>query len=300
VDLHRRIALDNRRIPLVHLTKVGTKTFPVHSDVLNSTALPAVFNKYGTFLLPMAFPEGCPQHPSYGSGHATVAGACITVLKAVFDDSQVFQNPMVPSDDGLSLLSDGTIYVGSALFNSETGTSRGILYAINPDGTEKWSFTTDFNGAVESSPAIGIDGTVYVGSDDNNLYAINPNGAEKWAFATAIDAYNPVQSSPAIGIDGTVYVGAGDLGNLYAIDANGNGEWVFAGSPDISMPAIGSDGTIYVGSEVMIASNSDIGYLYAINPDGTAKWSFSPEAGSFDNLLYSTPAIASAHALGQT
>jgi len=89
---------------LVHLTKVGTKTFPVHSDVLNSSALPAVFNKYGTFLLPMAFPEGCPQHPSYGSGHATVAGACITVLKAVFDGTQVIQYPMVPSDDGLSLL----------------------------------------------------------------------------------------------------------------------------------------------------------------------------------------------------
>ena len=33
----------------------------------------------------MAFPEGSPAHPSYGAGHAAVAGACVTVLKAWFD-----------------------------------------------------------------------------------------------------------------------------------------------------------------------------------------------------------------------
>ena len=36
-------------------------------------------------LLPMAFREGSPMHPSYGAGHATVAGACVTILKAFFD-----------------------------------------------------------------------------------------------------------------------------------------------------------------------------------------------------------------------
>lgn len=36
-------------------------------------------------LLPMAFPEGSPMHPAYGAGHATVAGACITMLKAFFE-----------------------------------------------------------------------------------------------------------------------------------------------------------------------------------------------------------------------
>jgi len=89
---------------LVHLTKTGTKLYPLHADVLNSSALPQVFDKNGTYLLPMAFPEGCPQHPSYGSGHATVAGACITILKAFFDETVVLPNPVVPSDDGLSLL----------------------------------------------------------------------------------------------------------------------------------------------------------------------------------------------------
>lgn len=46
--------------------------FPVIADAAN-------------YLLPMAFPEGSPTHPSYGAGHATVAGACVTVLKAFFE-----------------------------------------------------------------------------------------------------------------------------------------------------------------------------------------------------------------------
>jgi hypothetical protein len=42
-----------------------------------------------SYFLPMAFPEGSPMHPAYGAGHATVAGACVTVLKAFFDTSAV-------------------------------------------------------------------------------------------------------------------------------------------------------------------------------------------------------------------
>ena len=38
-------------------------------------------------------------------------------------------------------------------------------------GTPIWEFIT--GGWVSSSPAIGSDGTVYVGSDDRKLYAIN-------------------------------------------------------------------------------------------------------------------------------
>jgi len=50
-------------------------------------------------LLPMAFQEGSPMHPSYGAGHATVAGACITILKAFFDTSCVFVRRNVSGSD---------------------------------------------------------------------------------------------------------------------------------------------------------------------------------------------------------
>jgi len=47
----------------------------------NSTSVNILRN----LLLPMAFPEGSPMHPAYGAGHATVAGGCVTMLKAFFD-----------------------------------------------------------------------------------------------------------------------------------------------------------------------------------------------------------------------
>ena len=84
-------------------------------------------------------------------------------------------------------------------------------------GDEIWSFR--FGGSdVYSTPAVGSDGTIYVGSEDNNLYAINPDGTKKWAFDTGDD----VNSSPAIGRDGTIYFGSLD-GNLYAIKSSSIG-----------------------------------------------------------------------------
>ncbi|MEM7672823.1 MAG: vanadium-dependent haloperoxidase, partial [Verrucomicrobiota bacterium] len=61
-------------------------------DGRNGSILKAIDNKNpGTnnYLLPMAFPEGSPMHPAYGAGHATVAGACVTILKAFFDHTHV-------------------------------------------------------------------------------------------------------------------------------------------------------------------------------------------------------------------
>ena len=77
--------------------------YPVHPDVLNSQAVDEVRRNYGSHLLSQAFPEGSPLHPSYGAGHATVAGACVTILKALFCETYVIPEPMVPSNDGLRL-----------------------------------------------------------------------------------------------------------------------------------------------------------------------------------------------------
>lgn len=89
---------------LVHFTKTGAADYPLHRDVLNSQAVHEVFDRNGTYFLPHAFPEGCPQHPSYGQGHATVAGACSTIVKAWFDENFVIPDPVVASEDGLSLV----------------------------------------------------------------------------------------------------------------------------------------------------------------------------------------------------
>jgi hypothetical protein len=95
----------------VHQTKLGKAAYPIHSDLLNSAALKAVYAASGTYLLPQAFPEGCPLHPSYPSGHATVSGACSVMLKAFFDEREIVTNAVVASSDGLSLQP----YTGDAL-----------------------------------------------------------------------------------------------------------------------------------------------------------------------------------------
>ncbi len=79
-------------------------SYPLHADVLNSAAFSQLQTMNGNALLPMAYPEGSPRHPSYGAGHNAVAAACSTALKAFFDENHVLQNPVVPSADGLSLV----------------------------------------------------------------------------------------------------------------------------------------------------------------------------------------------------
>ena len=79
----------------VEVLRRGARNYPVHTDLTAvSTVLPKIFNKFGSHLLPTAFPEGSPMHPAYGSGHATVAGACVTMLKAFFDENTVIQEPV--------------------------------------------------------------------------------------------------------------------------------------------------------------------------------------------------------------
>ena len=96
---------------LVHNHRTGAASAPLHADVLEAGVLDEVYARHGTYLLPLAFPEGCPTHPSYGGGHATVAGACTTILKAWFDTDAELEDPVVPTPDGAALVP----YVGPAL-----------------------------------------------------------------------------------------------------------------------------------------------------------------------------------------
>ena len=82
----------------------GTLAGRVNDNVLNSMAVQRSFSRYGDYFLSQAFPEGSPTHPAYPTGHGTVAGACITVLKFFFNGNFVIPNPVVPGSDGLSLL----------------------------------------------------------------------------------------------------------------------------------------------------------------------------------------------------
>jgi hypothetical protein len=88
----------------IHIQKTGKAEYPIHRDTLESAVFDEPeFKRRDSFLLPMAFPQGCPPHPSYGAGHATAVGAMATILKALFDETFVIRNPVVPNKDGTKL-----------------------------------------------------------------------------------------------------------------------------------------------------------------------------------------------------
>lgn len=128
----------------------------------------------------------------------------------------------------------------------------------------KWKFDT--GGVIDSSPAIGLDNTIYVGSDSGVMFAIRPDGQEKWRFRTG----GRITSSPTAytlaGFERIIF-GSEDK-HVYAVRAdNGEEIWRFPTYGEVySSPAIDKEGNIYIGS-------CDYN-LYALTPDGSRKWSY--------------------------
>ena len=184
-----------------------------------------------------------------------------------------------------------------------------------------WQGTT--GGIIFSTPSVGDDGVVYVGSNDNHLHAFYANGSAKWSYETG----NWVDSTPTIGEDGTIYVGSWD-NKLHAVNpADGSAKWTyetnnyitssptisssslicfgskdsvfyalnqdgslaweyFVGDPVYASAAVGEDGTIYFGDEG--------GVFHALNSDGSLKWTYETEVISdTNNSILSSPAIDS-------
>ena len=119
---------------------------------------------------------------------------------------------------------------------------------------------------VVSSPAVGPDGDVYVGSENHEFHRLDGRtGVPKWLF----EAEYWIKSSPAIGDDDTVYFGSQDH-KIYAVDLRtGARRWEFETMGGVgSSPVIGSDGILYLGSY------DDQVYAIATSSSGLAKSSW--------------------------
>jgi hypothetical protein len=85
----------------VNFTLKNVKQYPYNFVLHSSTALPLIASQNGgNYFLPQAFPEGSPIHPSFTAGHATLSGACATILKAFFDDDAIIPNPVQTDASG--------------------------------------------------------------------------------------------------------------------------------------------------------------------------------------------------------
>jgi hypothetical protein len=80
--------------------------YPIPDNLRHSDALEETKIRFDSYLLPQAYAEGSPTHPSYPAGHSVVAGAGVTVLKALFDGEYVLaaDEKVAPNEDGSELL----------------------------------------------------------------------------------------------------------------------------------------------------------------------------------------------------
>lgn len=222
-------------------------------------------------------------------GNVTVGAVHPGTVKWVFTPSANVNMPAVAGTNGV-------LYAVS---------SDNKLYAINPDGTQKWVFSTENTDPFTFGPVLGPDGTIYVVADSTKTYALTSAGTLKWGGPASFFPPN-ITEQPVVGSDGTIYLYNGDAGQLYAVDpVTGVGESTFTALNNIAIPpVIGEDDAVCLvdgddflrmvppaglagavsydatgvsgplgagpgGVVYMLKNNSD---LYAIKPDGTDKW----------------------------
>lgn len=168
---------------------------------------------------------------------------------------------------------DGTVYFGSY---------DGKLYALDPDGTERWSREMRCGlpwgcqpvGSGGESPSVGPDGTIYMGV--GALYAIHPDdGSVLWGS-------DPIgnETTAVVGSDGTVYFGSPR--GITALDAQGRIVWHYPGVGHTDAihgaPAIGMDGKIYSTS---FSGTGSSGKVHAYTET-------DPANGGYDGAVWPT------------
>ncbi len=203
---------------------------------------------------------------------------------------------------------DGTVYAIASDF----------IYALNPDGTPKWSY--DAPGNLDDTPAVAGDGTAYF-SLGSVMYAVNADGAPKWSYTHPLGY---AFGAPACDPGGKVY--ATCMLGLTALGADGTLLWEYSDPSAVAFtaPVVDTDGKVYYlkadGSLVALAADGALRWqtdgslmyrqgvalgaehqlylfgappggdpaLYALDADGNLLWQAATDSASFSNLLVNT------------
>jgi len=157
--------------------------------------------------------------------------------------------------------SGDTVYVG--------GYDRSVYALAAKDGAVKWRTPV---GAAASSPAVGQDGSVYVGAD--KIYALKPaDGTLQWQFLTGYDAASPV----AAGANGALYAQAHDdrgRSQICALDTRtGRQTWAFPLSELPAYPPLVSADRVYVGADQVYVLRQSSGHLVWRYGQTGVRWS---------------------------
>lgn len=214
------------------------------------------------------------------SGRSAYAGPRQAVVARAFDmaaSSQAAPGQAAPRIDiqsSSAVGADGTIYIADfpgdlfALSDPGSGSALALRWKFHPGGS-----------SLHATPAVGSDGTVYLGfstlgqgARKATLYALKaPVSGTEPTTAWSVDlGEGAVSSSPTIGPDGSIYAVNG-AGKLFVVAPDGGVQWTAQAGPTLrSAPALGTDGTVYMAC-------TD-GKLYAVAPpsgggDRSVRWS---------------------------
>ncbi|WP_444895184.1 RHS repeat-associated core domain-containing protein [Microbulbifer sp. SSSA005] len=167
----------------------------------------------------------------------------------------------------------------------------------NPNGTlggitAYGDRATEIIGETSSSPAIGPNGTIYVGAG-NQLHALKENDGSNvqelgWPFV----AGGIIRATPSIdSVDGTIYVGALDE-NFYAVAPNAIEKWRLPTRGKVVSQAVQDEQRILYFGTIIGATEDDAeeniegqgGILYAVNATADSeqeriKWTYPVSGG---------------------
>jgi hypothetical protein len=208
---------------------------------------------------------------------------------------------------GISLASDGTIYVIGVTRSFDVGQGDAFLLSFGPDGTLNWQRT--WGGPFFDVPrgvAVATDGGIYISGDTtfsaNSAFLVK-FGADgsvivqrEWAVVGKSpfpDDDETLGGGVAAAPDGGVYVaawtfGAGFNPNLIAaqFDAAGNAVWHRVGGPGFGAAlaiAVGPDGNVHVTGNILSEDELTGGNAFVWTllgngkPDSAAIWGGNEE-----------------------
>ena len=200
-----------------------------------------------------------------------------------YQSSVISQISVVDADDynsSVTIGANGTRYVGN---------ENGWFYAIGPDDSINWQFG-DGSSGMTATAALGGDGSVYCGGEDQRIHKLIDNGSsrtEAWNYVLHLD----MTSSPAIGPDGTIYCCDYD-GYVYALNDDGTLVWEIRAADTLgitSSPAVAADGTVYVCTEagrLVAIKDGSIAWSFAVVPSPLSAISSSPVIGPDGNIYF--------------
>jgi len=143
---------------------------------------------------------------------------------------------------------DGTIYASDNV----------NFYALNPDGSVRWTITGQFPGLASSASIdFQADGTILTGAD-NAVVALNPDGSVKWTYTFEVSDLNShLQVGPSVGPDGNIYavtgVGDGGVGlGAFSLTPEGQLRWSDQGEPLLAPINAASAGRVFFTAGRMI------------------------------------------------